>query len=523
LWLWGSAAWLVAAPVVNASCGFNSSDYQLGQPLSGQGQNDPGWGGSTWGTWYGNGSSGSTQYVTAYRDSAAQEGDGDMHLIGSSPNNEVGAIRYWGTQLTTPFWIDQYVRLTNGTASFISRSGTGGDGDSTAANWGVANGHFTARDGDGSGGGAFLDTGFAVKPMQWQEVATLVDPATMTYEFYVDGQKYNPPHPLHFRANVAYVNEVNYLAQQEAWVDNVRVYSTPEPSTLALLAAGALGLLGYAWHRRRAGGGLRSTCFGITALVVFGLSTWLPGHAAAGVLYVSDESGEVYKYAADGSRSTFASGLNTPAGLAVDRSGDLFVAEWNTGNIYEFTPAGVRSTFASGLGVPGYLTLDMAGDLFATDLGTGNIYKFTPTGARSTFASGLSNPSGLAFDAKGNLYEADWFSGNIYEFAPNGSRTIFSNSLSRPMGLACDAAGDLFATDTATGGLYKFTSGGGLSTLATGLSWPCGLAFDQTGNLFLASGMKVYEITPDGSQSVFADGLGSSFGVAAAPPPDPPP
>jgi hypothetical protein len=76
---------------------------------------------------------------------------------------------------------------------------------------------------------------------------------------------------------------------------------------------------------------------------------------------------------------------------------NLFEADRGSGNIYEFTPGGVRSTFASGLNNPLGLAFDSAGDLFEADYGSGNIYEFTPGGAQTTFASGLSYPAGLAF------------------------------------------------------------------------------------------------------------------------------
>src|SRR5208282_1097228 len=85
---------------------------------------------------------------------------------------------------------------------------------------------------------------------------------------------------------------------------------------------------------------------------------------------------------------------------------NLFEADWSSGNIYEFTPGGVRSTFASGLIHPEGLAFDSAGDLFASDFGSGSggigsIYEFTPGGVRSTFASGLAGPeTGLAFQGQ---------------------------------------------------------------------------------------------------------------------------
>ena len=47
-------------------------------------------------------------------------------------------------------------------------------------------------------------------------------------------------------------------------------------------------------------------------------------------------------------RSTFASGLDGPTGLAFNGAGDLFVADRVGDNITEITPGGAKSTFASG-------------------------------------------------------------------------------------------------------------------------------------------------------------------------------
>src|SRR6266566_5230869 len=96
------------------------------------------------------------------------------------------------------------------------------------------------------------------------------------------------------------------------------------------------------------------------------------------------------------------------------------------GSIDEFTPNGVRSTFASGLNIPFGLAFDKSGNLFvAVDETT--IYKFTPTGARATFATVQLGAYGLAFDRAGNLFVAAGFSfvnndhaGTVYKFTPTG-------------------------------------------------------------------------------------------------------
>src|SRR6266446_5109061 len=127
--------------------------------------------------------------------------------------------------------------------------------------------------------------------------------------------------------------------------------------------------------------------------------------------------------------------LSVAAQLTYASPGDLFESDFGSGNIYEFTPGGTRSTFASGLNGPLGLAFDSAGNLFEADDGSGNIYEFTPGGTRSTFASGL-NPHGLAFNSAGNLFEADFGSGNIYEFTPGGTRSTFASGLNAPTFLA---------------------------------------------------------------------------------------
>ena len=74
-----------------------------------------------------------------------------------------------------------------------------------------------------------------------------------------------------------------------------------------------------------------------------------PLTARATCLWRIDGSGNIYEFTPGGARSTFASGLDSPGGLAFNSAGDLFVADSDSGNIYEFTPDGVQSTFASGL------------------------------------------------------------------------------------------------------------------------------------------------------------------------------
>ena len=157
---------------------------------------------------------------------------------------------------------------------------------------------------------------------------------------------------------------------------------------------------------------------------------------------------------------------------------NLFVSTWPT-SITEFTPSGTQSIFAFGLSNPSGLAFNRVGDLFEADYISGHIYEFTPGGAKSTFASALSGPSGLAFNSAGDLFVADQVSGHIYEYTPGGVQSTFAFGLSTPIGLAFNSAGDLFESDLGSGHIYEFTPDGTQSTFASGLnSSPFGLAFE---------------------------------------------
>jgi sugar lactone lactonase YvrE len=240
--------------------------------------------------------------------------------------------------------------------------------------------------------------------------------------------------------------------------------------------------------------------------------------AAPGDLYEVDFGvGTIYKFAQDGTKNTFATGLSFPYGLAFDGSGNLFVADYSSNTIYKFAPDGTKSIFASGLNNPSGLAFDRAGNLFEADNGSNTIFKFAPDGTKSTYASGLNKPIALAFDSAGNLFEADNGSGKIFEFTPTGIKGTFASGLNSPLGLAFDSAGNLFETDNGSNTIFKITPGGTMSTFASGLSGPFGLAFDSAGNLFEADGGSgtIFIFTP--GKVPFATGLSGPISLAFEP------
>lgn len=130
--------------------------------------------------------------------------------------------------------------------------------------------------------------------------------------------------------------------------------------------------------------------------------------------------------------SSFAR-FNAPAGIAVDKTGNVFVADFYNHTIRKITRAGIVTTIvgktgesgtADGEGAnarlnfPSKLTINNDGDLFVTDSANSTIRKITPAGMVSTVAgiTGIANlspdptsktlayPQSLTFDNRGKLF-----------------------------------------------------------------------------------------------------------------------
>ncbi|MCX6916484.1 MAG: peptidoglycan DD-metalloendopeptidase family protein, partial [Verrucomicrobia bacterium] len=251
------------------------------------------------------------------------------------------------------------------------------------------------------------------------------------------------------------------------------------------------------------------------------------------IFYVSNSSnGSISAVAADGSVSTFATGLPyNPNFLAFDKWGNLYASAWGTGDglvgtIQKVTPDGHVSTWSAGFQQPSGLAFDSAGNLYVSCNGYATtgfaIVRITPGGSASIFSTAVHNPSGLAFDKSGNLFAADYWDHTISKITPDGTVSTFASGFSgRLTGLAFDSVGNLYAVNLDGYVIQKITPEGSISSFATGQTWPGSLAFDQSGNLYLADYIanRVERVGPDGgSVSTFATGFSNPNGIAMAPP-----
>ena len=217
-----------------------------------------------------------------------------------------------------------------------------------------------------------------------------------------------------------------------------------------------------------------------------------------------------------------AAELDSPAGLALDAAGDLYIADSHNQRVREVTAATGIITTIAGTGIAGFsgdggvptaawldlptaLALDAAGNLYIADTGNHRVRRIAAaTGLITTVAGNgvegyagdggaataayLDSPNGLALDAVGNLYIADTHNGRVREVSAvtgmistvagtgvaggnvqmfggdNGAAT--AASLALPRGLTMDAAGNLYFADSANHRIRRISTTGVITTVA---------------------------------------------------------
>ncbi len=211
----------------------------------------------------------------------------------------------------------------------------------------------------------------------------------------------------------------------------------------------------------------------------------------------------------DGGPATLA-GLWRPSGTALDRAGNLYIADSNNGRVRKVDQSGMITTVA-GVGTD-------SGFPFVGDNGPGT--------AATLFTSlGWDMVSGIALDPDGNLYISDSMNyrvrrldqttGTITTVAGTGKKGVWPPDpnepstelglatevdLQAPQYIAVDSQGNFYfvnidrvlRVDAVTGSLSRFAGGGsetsdGVPATMIDLGNPNGLAVDAAGNLYIVS------------------------------------
>jgi sugar lactone lactonase YvrE len=242
--------------------------------------------------------------------------------------------------------------------------------------------------------------------------------------------------------------------------------------------------------------------------------------------------------------------LSRPTGLAVDSTGNVYIADAANFVVRQVAPSGVIISFA-GNSIPGFagdggaaagaqisgaldVAVDSSDNLYIADTDNNSIRKVDSSGNITTVAGNqtagysgdggaatsaeLNHPVGVTTDSQGNLYIAEYSSdlirkvdtkGNISTYAGNGAfgfagdgGAASSASFANPMGIAMDSGGNLYVVDLWNYRVRKISSSGTVSTLAGSgtfsysgdngpatnaqLNLPGGVAVDAARNVYVS-------------------------------------
>jgi sugar lactone lactonase YvrE len=330
--------------------------------------------------------------------------------------------------------------------------------------------------------------------------------------------------------------------------------------------------------RFRGGGGIAVDSAGNFYVADAGNNTIRKITAAGAVTTLAGSPGQSGTRDGTGTDARF----NGPAAVAVDGAGNLYVADYGNNTIRRVTPTGAVTTLAGSPGNPGPsgdsadgigaaagffhpngLAVDGSGNVYVADAGNGTIRKITPAGSVTTLAgvvgvAGTTDgtgtaalfdyPNGVAIGGDGNLYVTDHGANTIRKITPGGAVTTLAGApgvsgstdgtgaaarFFELIGVAIDSSGNLYVADNGNNTIRKVTPAGAVTTLAgsptvTGSTDgegaaasffdPYGVAVDPSGNVLATDDTCIRKITPGGSVTTFAgvESSGSSDGLGAA-------
>jgi M6 family metalloprotease-like protein len=237
-----------------------------------------------------------------------------------------------------------------------------------------------------------------------------------------------------------------------------------------------------------------------------------------------------------------------PRGVAVDAGGNVYVVEYGNNRVQKFTSTGTFITKwgrnggdgSSGTATgqfyhPEGIAVDSSGNIYVADTGNNRIQKFSSGGTFLAMwgspGSGngfFAGPAGIAVDGAGNIFVADYWNYRVQKFTSGGTfvatwgrQGTGSGEFVTPRAIAAGADGMVYVADTGNNRIQKFTSTGtflktwGFYGSGNGqFNSPQGIGVDTAGNVFVTDyqNSRAQKFRPDGTFLARWGGYGTGDG-----------
>jgi serine/threonine protein kinase/sugar lactone lactonase YvrE len=236
-----------------------------------------------------------------------------------------------------------------------------------------------------------------------------------------------------------------------------------------------------------------------------------------------------------GSQARFSS----PSALAVDSAGYIYVADMGNNTIRKISPSGDVRTLAGMAGkageidgegagarftAPSGIAVDNSGNVYVAEFASDTIRKISPGGSVILLAGSPGNPDwkdakgdnahfrnpwSVAVDKSGNVFVADMDNFVIRQITSDGRVATLAGKpglagfadgnrnaarFNDPHGIAVDEIGNVYVTDTANQAVRKISTSGNVTTIARGLSNPESIAVDSFGAVYVTDSFGIHKI-----------------------------
>ena len=189
-----------------------------------------------------------------------------------------------------------------------------------------------------------------------------------------------------------------------------------------------------------------------------GGDVWIADYAGSAATLL-DSNGS----ALSGSSGFAAAALPFASAVAVDANQDGWFAF--QGGVARVTPSNQVSIFACCY-EPAGIAIDGSGQVWVADYGDSAVVELSAAGAilgQARDTGGLDSPGGLAVDGNGNVWVANYRGNSLSEFAGSCSKPLSPDSgygldtaFNEPFGVAIDASGNLWTTNAGSNTLTEF-------------------------------------------------------------------